>query len=402
MTGLEKKLISILKAYKWVILYAVVTTLSMIGRFGMRYFTSGDMADYLRPWADQIKANGGLFALKEQIGNYGILYQTLIALMSYLPVPPEYGYKFLSMIFDYALGIVSAAIVWEFSSNRFKSFLSYSFLIMLPTVTLNSAAWAQCDSIYTFFCMLCFWFIMRERYIPAFIAYGCAFAFKLQAVFLAPFLIQLYLKERKFSIFNFLIIPTIMTLSGVAGFLNGRSILAPIRIYLGQSTQSEYISINYPSFWNMLVKDSTETFYQELAPYCIAFALMVLLTELLIVLQNRQKHLKIAHLYTAMVMSYSCVLLLPVMHDRYGYMYVIFGMILAVLNPKTILPFAVLVMLDLQSYGFFLFGTLHMPSNILGMINTVCFLAYAMIWGQEWIFVKHRDDDRKNTGLLNQ
>ena len=394
MTEAEKRVIRFLEAHKWGILYAAVTVLSMFSRFGMRYFASGDMADFLRPWADQIRANGGFAALKEQVGNYGILYQTLIALITCLPIPPEYGYKFLSIFFDYALGIVSALIIRDLSGDRLKSFLTYSFLIMLPMVVLNSAAWAQCDSIFTFFCVLCFWLLIRGKYTPAFIAYGAAFAFKLQAVFLLPFLILFYLRERKFSIFNFLMIPAVMMVSGLAGFLAGRSLLAPLQIYFDQAGQYEYISINYPSFWNLLVTDSTETFYHELSPYCIAFALTVLLAELLVAIKGGGKPSKESYLFAAMVMSYTCVLLLPGMHDRYGYVYIIFGLILAVLKPGSLILFSLMVMMDMQSYGFFLFGTLHVPSNVLGLMNTGCLISYMLLWGREELYSGRDKDGR--------
>ena len=178
-------------------------------------------------------------------------------------------------------------------------------------------------------------------------------------------------------------IPAVMIASGLAGFLEGRSLLAPLQIYLDQAGQYEYISINYPSFWNLLVTDSTETFYHELSPYCIAFMLTVLLAELLAVIKGGGKTTKESYLFAATVMSYTCVLLLPGMHDRYGYMYIAFGMMLAVLKPESLIPFSLLVMLDMQSYGFFLFETLHMPSNVLGLVNTGCLIAYLFLWGRE-------------------
>ena len=62
-----------------------------------------------------------MMALDAQVGNYGLLYQTIIALMTYLPIQFEYSYKIFSIFFDYALAIVSALMVKEYSGSRIKS-----------------------------------------------------------------------------------------------------------------------------------------------------------------------------------------------------------------------------------------------------------------------------------------
>lgn len=75
------------------------TILSMYARFCFRGFISGDMFVFLIPWYDAIEKYGGLKALSVQVGNYQISYQTLISLMTYLPVNKVYAYKGLSIFF---------------------------------------------------------------------------------------------------------------------------------------------------------------------------------------------------------------------------------------------------------------------------------------------------------------
>ena len=273
----------------------------------------------------------------------------------------------------------------DFSGSRLKTFFTYAFMIMLPSVLLNSAGWGQCDSIYTFFCVMCFWLLTREKYTLAFLSYGLAFAFKLQAVFLAPFLILFYVKEKKFSLLNFLLIPAVMIATSAVGIIEGRSVLAPFRIYLDQAGYYPSISLNYPSFWNMLVTNDVEDFYGELSGFCIAVTLTVLLAEFVLLLKRKGPFSLGAYLFAAFLMSYSCVLFLPAMHERYSYLYVMFGLMLAILEPRTLISYAFLIMLDLQTYGVYLFETPILPWYALGLINTICFLSYAMLWGKRFL-----------------
>ena len=398
MTETEKKLIAWMEKHKWLLLYAAATLLSMLARFALRGVISGDMDIFLLPWAQVLKARGGIRALGAQVGNYGVLYQTLIALTTYIPIQHEYAYKMLSIFFDYALSAVCAVTVRDLSGSRLKAFLTYAFLLLLPPVVLNSAAWGQCDSIYVFFCVLCFRLLTRGKYTGAFLSYGMAFAFKLQAIFLAPFLILFYLKEKKFSLLNFLLIPAVMIVSSIGGILAGRSILAPFQVYLEQAGYYPRIFLNYPSFWAQAVTYDVEEVYQVLSWVCIISTLLILLTELILLLRRQGGSAPRSWLFSAFLMSYTCVLFLPAMHERYSYLYIIFGLMLAVLEPQTVFSYAFLILLDLQTYGAYLFDAVHfppvaetpelfgpLPFNVLSVINTVCFLSYAFFWGKRFV-----------------
>jgi Gpi18-like mannosyltransferase len=84
------------------------------------------------------------------------------------------------------------------NSNNYLPGLSPLFaalaVLFTPTVILNSSFWGQADAIHTTFLLACLYFLVTRREIPAFIAFGVAVAFKLQAIFLAPLLLILLLK----------------------------------------------------------------------------------------------------------------------------------------------------------------------------------------------------------------
>ena len=98
------------------------------------------MSAFLIPWFNQIRDGGGIVSLKSQIGNYNILYQTLIAFLTYFKIDCVWLYKLLSVVFDYLLAFFAADFVGEMCGfKRFTlSIISFTpVILMLPTVFLK-------------------------------------------------------------------------------------------------------------------------------------------------------------------------------------------------------------------------------------------------------------------------
>ena len=177
---LDDIILNFLKKYCFEILFFIITVISLKVRTNFMKLQSGDYQNFLYNWFMQIKEGGGIFALKQAIGDYNIPYLFIIAMLSYLPISPLISIKMVSIIFDYAMAIISMLIIYEiFKDKKNKhiyALLTYSIIAILPTVVLNSAAWAQCDSIYTTFILLSLLFIIKEKYFKAFIFFGIAFS----------------------------------------------------------------------------------------------------------------------------------------------------------------------------------------------------------------------------------
>ena len=367
--------------WDWIIrhrlkLIATAATLfSLYARYALRGLISMDMSTCLLPWYESIRSLGGLRSLSTQIGNYNIPYQTLIGLMTYLPVKPEYAYKALSILFDYALSITLAIGVYEISRDRFKSVLTYTIAINLPIMVLNSAAWGQCDSIFTFFIVAAFVCLLKEKHTTAFLMYGCSLAFKLQAVFFLPFLLFYYVWSRKISFWRFLLLPFPSVVLSAGALVQGRNFWDILSIYSEQTGIYARISLNYPTFWNLLVANNMKDgrdHYSELYRYCMLLTVLVLALLMIWLIMKKPLSRETLAL-TATVMMYTCVIFLPAMHERYAFPVLIFALFICFLYPYAIPAALGILVIDLQTYGQYLFYHETMPWEMLILINLICY-----------------------------
>ena len=82
------------------------------------------------------------------------------------------------------------------------------------------------------------------------------------------------------------------------------------------------------------------------------------------------------------LLTYSSVFLLPAMHERYGFVYEICAIMIAVIIPKTI-PLAVtLIAISTATYASYLF---YAPTNYVTMVwyNLFVYLAYIYVLRSE-------------------
>ena len=96
----------------------------------------------------------------------------------------------------------------------------------------------------------------------------------------------------------------------------------------------------------------------------------------------------------AFLLIYTCVLFLPSMHERYGYLYEILAILLAVLIPKTIPLCVGLLCVSLNTYGAFLFGIpIQLP--LLSCVNIAVYMAYIFIFKREFIQMNKYERSKK-------
>ena len=376
MYKVERLIVEWLDRHLTVIFIVAVSVCGILIRFMFRNFESGDSKAFLLPWWEEINNNGGIRALKYQTGNYNMLYQFLIAIMTYLPIKPLYQYKILSGIFDYLLALGVGYMSYNLTNKDMtKGVLAYAVTLMSPLVIFNSAAWAQCDSIYVFFIVLSLILLMDEHYGISFFMLGVAFSFKLQTVFILPFFIFYYFKERKFSIILFLLIPLAMCVTAIPSLVMGRGIADVFMNYVEQIGTYTSLAINYPSVW-CVVNEAVSP--ETLKAPAVIITVVLIGIFMYIWIKSAENMDKKKMLYCAFILAYTCVFFLPKMHERYGYLYEILAILIAFVDKKTIIPCVVLNMVSLITYSLYLYGVSY-DMRILGCINGLVYLAYVVI-----------------------
>ena len=371
MFKFEKIFLDIITKYKDKLFLLVISILGLFIRYQGIHFISWDMKNFLIPWYNVIDAKGGLHSLGTQVGDYNILYQTFVALITYLHRNCVVMYKILSILFDYILA-VSAGLLCMRLTKKNNSFIFssiYSIVLFLPTVILNSSYWGQCDSIYTTFVILTLLFLFEEKYLLSFIMLGLGFSFKFQTIFIVPFIICYYVYKKRFSIMCFLASVGIFWLSGLPAYLNGRNLLAPFKIYANQTGTYKQMSISAPSFW-ILIGDDYKLLHQTAIILTVALCgiALYLIMSGIINLENATSYMAAAARFT-----WPCPLFLPAMHERYTYLLDILLVVLTFMDNKYLKYAAISILISIITNCASLFGTWHFAIQW-------CIIACVLAW----------------------
>lgn len=355
------------------ILYLIAIT--FIGgyiRFLLRWYDSGDIGLFLRPWMNTIIENGGLAALKLDIGDYNPPYFTILALFSYLPLNEVFLIKLPSVMFDFFVSISAAVFVWRCFGEKSKAVLLYSLLLLNPLAVLNSACWGQCDVIYASFLVLCVLCCMKEKYFAAFILFGISFGFKLQAIFLLPVLLIVYMQKKKISLLHFLLIPLMNFVLCLPSIIMGRPIKQILSIYPNQVGSYENMSVKYFNIWQYF--PAPYDFFSQVA---ILFTLAVIGSGAYYVL--KRKIILDGHklLYFSIWVIFSCCMFLPEMHERYGYAMELLLIIYASLYQRQIGICVIVCMITLASYSEYLTNANLFSAAQMSVVNLACYLKYS-------------------------
>lgn len=288
--------------------------LALLLRFMLREFQSGDYKAFGSKWYDFIVQHGGFRAFAYNFSNYNPPYLYLLALVIWLfPwLPKIVAIKLISVVFD----LICATFVYKLVRLKYPEGLMpmFSFLAVLfaPTVFLNSSMWGQADVIYTTGLVAGLYYLCCHRPGVALTAFGLALAFKLQALFLAPFLLAL-LVRKEVAWKWVLVVPGVYLLSLVPAWVAGRPFQDLLLIYVRQSTQYRSLSKNAPSFYVWFPNSA----YDFLYPAGLILAAAVALALVMGVYKSRMRIDRDSMVQLALLSALSMPYFLPKMHDRF-------------------------------------------------------------------------------------
>ena len=143
--------------------------------------------------------------------------------------------------------------------------------------------------------------------------------------------------------------------TGIVGYLYGRNLLEPFKIYMTQSGTYKDMYKNALSFWALVCKQITYN-WEQLHICAMLLTLAICGLALYVIMSGKMKmDTPERFLGVAAFTLWSLLLFLPEMHERYTYMLDIILIMMAFLNKRYIKYAIPSVLLSCMTYGRYLF-----------------------------------------------
>lgn len=362
----------------WVVGLAI-SVVGMAVRLAVWRPTNPDMDEAFVPWYRYIATHGGFRALADNFANYNPPYLYLLAAATYIrpALSPAVAIKGIAVLGEFAV----AASMYRLVRLRFPTgwmpWVAYAVVLFAPTVILNGTVWGQSDALPTACLLLCVYSACRDRPLATVVWFTVAFAIKLQAVFLGPVLLLLFV-ERRIPWRYLLAAPIVYVLLLAPAALAGRPWGDLARIYVDQMTwvpenQGAMLTLNAPTIHAFI----PNTYYHVAH---LAGTLAAGLAGLLLAFSGRWRRGPLdpeGLIRTATLSAALVPFLLPAMHERYFYAADLFSIAQAFYVPS-LAPVALGFQLTSGlAYRVFL-ARQYVPLKRLALLNGI--LIAFLIW----------------------
>ena len=282
-------------------------------------------------WFDFIVENGYFAALRYDFSNHNVPYLYLQTLLAFSApwLPTVWAVKTISIVFDFVLAFfVGKCVALRYPDSKWIPKAAAVTVLLLPSVVLNSSWWGQTDSIYTAFLAACLYFLLAGKQRRAFVAFGLAFAAKLQAVFLAPLFLWLAVKKAV-DWRSFCWSPLTWFVTLLPAWFLGRPLGDLLTIYLDQASTQLALTNRAQNLYQYLPDR-----FLTLFPLFLALAVAVFPAIAVAIHRSRRRltpeRIVLLSTLTVLLAPY----LLPKMHDRYFFAAEVFAVLLAFRSPR--------------------------------------------------------------------
>jgi len=334
-----------------------------------RYFVNFDLQTAFLPWQNYLLEHGRWHALRHPFSMYFPAYFDITAMTSYLDghFNRVSQIKLVSFVFDIVTAVVAYYFVAHLTRNsapggrKSVAQLVAPFCILAgPTVLLNGAVWGQSDIVYTCFLLLSTFSVIAGSGALAALFFGFAFAFKLQAIFLLPFIAAMVLQKR-IRWWHLLLVPVGWLAALVPPVLNGANPLEFLTLTSSQGEAFPMLAIDVGNPWIIADRLHMNVHWGTLVGTVLTVFLMIAIT-----IWGARPAFRSGR--NTLILATMSVLFLPYfmpkMHDRYFFPAEIFLCILSCVDLAFVLPAALVLSASLIYYGnYFLY---HVRYSVLG------------------------------------
>lgn len=301
----------------------------------------------------------------------------MLLLASLSGLPKIVAIKLISIIFDFVCAFFVYKIVRLKYSEGMKPVFAALLTLFAPTVVMNGSLWGQCDVIYTTGLLGCIYFVLTKRESYAFFAFGLALAFKLQAIFLMPLLLVLFVRK-EVSWKSFLLIPLVYLAVITPAWLVGRPLDELLLIYVEQAKFGNLLGGTTPNLYLWV----PQTYYDIFLPAGIIWTGLLVcglaVTAMRVVKITKEMLMLLATL-SVTVLPY----FLPKMHQRYFFAADVISIVYAFYFPRHFYIPVVIGMSSFFAYFPYLFGSHHAVALLPYL--AVALLAVIVVLGREFL-----------------
>lgn len=380
---------------------ALLALAAFAARMALWDNVSSDYRFFLAAWLDVFR-EGGFSVLAQEVGDYNLPYQYILALIAQSDIHDMYLVKLVSVTFDFALALMMYGMTERFIDRRF-SMVVFAGVLFSPTVLLNAAYWAQCDALYVFFVIASLYLMLRDKPVASVVCMAVAFSFKLQTIFFFPMALFCLL-HKKYKPRHALVFPLTYLCTLLPALALGRSLSSALMVYVNQSVGQYFERLTYNAgnlyqfFPTLVIGDDsgyrhffmmepdimteTEAYLNEanmrdLQSAALIFCIVIVLAVTAYAFSHR-KELKLGQVWGVALFSALFIpFVMPKMHDRYFFMAEMFALLYAARHPKRWWIPVCVTASSFICYAPFLMRQRPLPTQVAMLLNLAAIIAVA-------------------------
>ena len=325
-------------------LLAAVCAAAMLARVSFIDHVSSDYEIYLSDWLAQFEARTFSQSMRGNIGEYNVLYQYILFVITRLPVPALYAVKAATFVGDALLAGAAARLAGQ---GKRQSAAALCAVLLLPTCVIDGGMFAQCDSLYAACALWGLAHALGGKPGRGAACFALSLAFKLQAVFLLPMVAVLW-SGKKLRLADALVFACTLLAVSLPALLGGKSVGQLLSIYMGQTGLYTGLTYNAPTLFGLMNTTGLDAY--AYGNFGMALALGAALLLLAVYVPKAERMDDGAYLRASLMMVLCIVFLLPRMHERYFFMADVLAVTLAAKDRRAVLPAAMIALASLSRY----------------------------------------------------
>ena len=401
-TAIDSFLKNVLNKYLYEISLILLLITAVVIRISLASYTdiSPDYNDYFKLWVEYYKEKGVLSGLGSVIGDYYAPLNYMYALCALFPCEPWVPLAIIPCICEFISAYFLFKIFLHLTDNRRLSMFVGTASLFLPYVVMNGALWKQVDAIYSVTMLIAFYYILKQNYRTSILWYALTISIKFQAIIFLPLYVILYITEgykgkdgskKNFSILEFLWIPLVYFVLGLPEVFLKNGLRRTYLVYFDQAREMDTEGYGLTALFPNLYNWGFDNFDEMLTLPIILTLFATLVVMACLFYKYREKINTNMLVYITIWIMWTCLMLMPGMHERYDYPMLLILTPFAVLVRKKIVPAMLIANLcSLVTYARAIFG-----ADMFGMHIVAAFYAAAYFMVTVDIIGELRSEDKK-------